>query len=200
MKPEIMRAAIDEARKVGLRVIVHAPTLRRAKEALRARADALAHSVADAPVDQELLALMKQNRATYTSTLSLYTAFADVADWMQRLEAMDERKIISKDVYNRYGTPAGAGKYHAFMGTPKPAVLANVASNLKTVHEAGISILAGTDTGVSGTDEATAQYPDSYCCLLSRLEPDTMLNAMARGKSKLDHCPSSESLDICAPT
>jgi imidazolonepropionase-like amidohydrolase len=150
MKPEILEAAIDEAHKSGLRVIVHAPTLRHAKEALRAGADALAHSVADAPVDQEFLALMKRNRATYTSTLSLYTAFADVAGWMRRLEAMDERKIIAKEIYARYETPAGAARYHAIMARLKPEVLAHAAGNLKTVHDAGIPVLAGTDTGVSG--------------------------------------------------
>ena len=41
MKPEILRAAIDEAHRSGLRVIVHAPTLRHANEALRAGADGL---------------------------------------------------------------------------------------------------------------------------------------------------------------
>jgi len=150
MRPEIMQAAIDEAHKSGLRVLVHAPTLQHAKAALRAGADGLAHSIADAPVDQEFLALMKQNRASYTTTLSLYSAFADVAGWIRRLEDMDERKMISKEIYDRYGTPAGASKYHAFMGTLKPGEVGYIAGNLKTVHDARIPILAGTDTGVSG--------------------------------------------------
>ena len=93
---------------------------------------------------------MKQNRATYTSTLSLYTAFSDVAGWMRRLEVMDERKIIPRQIYDTYGTSMGAGKYHAFMGTLKAGELAYVASNLRTVRQAGIPVLAGTDTGVSG--------------------------------------------------
>jgi hypothetical protein len=54
---------------------VHAPSLRQAKEVLRAGADGLVHSVADAPIDDEFITLMKKNGATHTTTLSLYTAF-----------------------------------------------------------------------------------------------------------------------------
>ena len=74
MQAEVMRAVIDEAHKLGLKAYVHAPGLRQAKEVLRAGADGLVHSVADAPLDDEFIALMKKNRAMYTTTLSLYTA------------------------------------------------------------------------------------------------------------------------------
>ena len=62
MKPEIMQALIDEAHQRGMKAYVHAPTLQHAREALRAGADVLVHSVADAPVDPEFIALMKKNR------------------------------------------------------------------------------------------------------------------------------------------
>ena len=91
MQPEVMRAIIEEAHRLGLKAYVHAPGMRYAKEVLRAGADGLVHSVTDAPLDDEFIMLMKKNGATYTTTLSLYTAVSDVAAWTRRLAAMDTR-------------------------------------------------------------------------------------------------------------
>ena len=55
MQPEVMRAIIDEAHRVGLKAYVHAPGMRQAKEVLRAGADGLVHSVTDAPLDDEFI-------------------------------------------------------------------------------------------------------------------------------------------------
>src|SRR5438445_13880997 len=51
----LVAAAGDEARKVGLPLIVHATGLWEAKDALRAGARVLVHSVWSAPVDDEFL-------------------------------------------------------------------------------------------------------------------------------------------------
>ena len=150
MQPEVMRAVIDEAHKAGLKAYVHAPGLRQAKEVLRAGADGLVHSVADAPLDDEFIALMKKNRAMYTTTLSLYTAFSDVAAWMQRLAAMDTRSRGPKDVYARYQSPEVAKAYHALAGTFPAENLRHAKGNVRRAFEAEIPVLAGTDTGVIG--------------------------------------------------
>ena len=150
MQPAVMRAVIDEAHKLGLKAYVHAPGIRQAKEVLRAGADGLVHSVADASIDDEFIALMKKNGATYTTTLSLYTAFSDVAAWMQRLAAMDIRGLGPKDVYARYQSPEGAMAYHAFFGRFPADNLRYAKDNVRRAFAAGIPVLAGTDTGVTG--------------------------------------------------
>lgn len=65
MKPEIMRAIIDEAHKQNLKVYVHALNLNRAKEALEAGADGMVHTVLSERVDNEYIRLMKKNRAVF---------------------------------------------------------------------------------------------------------------------------------------
>lgn len=150
MQPEVMRAIIDEAHRVGLKAYVHAPGMRQAKEVLRAGADGLVHSVTDAPLDDEFITLMKKNRATYTTTLSLYTAFSDVAGWMRKLAAMDTRGRIAKDVYARFQSPEGVKAYHAIAGTFPPQNLRHGAANVRRAVDARIPVLAGTDTGVPG--------------------------------------------------
>src|SRR5262245_39080581 len=57
----IVKAAGDAAHAAGKRLAVHATELVVAKAALRAGADLLVHSVFDAPVDEEFIALMKKN-------------------------------------------------------------------------------------------------------------------------------------------
>ena len=149
MQPEVMRAIIEEAHRLGLKAYVHSPGMRQAKEVLRAGADGLVHSVADAPIDDEFIALMKKNGATYTTTLSLYTAFSDVAAWM-RLAAMDTRGLATKDVYARFQSPEGAKAYHAFFGSFPAENLRYAKDNVRRASDAGIPVLAGTDTGVTG--------------------------------------------------
>jgi imidazolonepropionase-like amidohydrolase len=93
---------------------------------------------------------MKKNGATYTTTLSLYTAFSDVAAWMQRLAAMDTRGRVPKDIYARYQSPEGTEAYHALAGTFPPDNLRHAGANVRRAVDAGIPVLAGTDTGVPG--------------------------------------------------
>jgi len=145
-----MSAIIEEVHAAGLRAYVHAPQLRFAKDALRAGADGLVHSIADAPVDDEFLDLMKRNRASYTTTLASYHAFADVAAWMRQLRALDFRGAVPGEVTTRFQDPDGAKAYHAFFGVFPPANLAYARSNIRRVFDAGVPVVAGTDTGVTG--------------------------------------------------
>src|SRR5437660_4088314 len=64
----LVAAAGDEARKVGLPLIVHATGLWEAKDALRAGARVLVHSVWSAPVDDEFLALARRAGTVYAPT------------------------------------------------------------------------------------------------------------------------------------
>ena len=65
----IVKAAGDAAHAAGVPLAVHATELVTAKAALRAGADYLVHSVDDAPVDDEFIALAKKNHAIYCPTL-----------------------------------------------------------------------------------------------------------------------------------
>src|SRR2546430_11409395 len=74
----LMRVAGDEARKVGLPLIVHATGLWEAKDALRAGARVLVHSVWSAPVDDEFLALARRAGAIYVPTLTVPDGYGQV--------------------------------------------------------------------------------------------------------------------------
>lgn len=58
-RPEAYKVAIDEAHKLGLKTIAHAKSVKDWKGLIRAGVDAPTHTVEDAPVDAELLGLIK---------------------------------------------------------------------------------------------------------------------------------------------
>ncbi|HEX6861958.1 MAG TPA: hypothetical protein VF414_04030, partial [Thermoanaerobaculia bacterium] len=70
-----VRAGSEEAGKLGLPLIVHATGLIEAKEALRAGAKLLVHSVEDQAVDQEFLDLARKAGTVYCPTLTVYHGY-----------------------------------------------------------------------------------------------------------------------------
>lgn len=184
MNPEIMQALIDEAHKMGLKAYVHAPTLRHAKEALRAGADVLVHSVADAPVDAEFITLMKKNRATYITTLALYMSAVDVTAWMRRLGEMDERKVIPKEVYDGFASTTGAKQFHAFVGVISKEQSQYLGKNLRTIYDAGIPVLAGTDTSVPGVLLGVSSQTELVLMVEAGLKPAEALRAATTNAAK----------------
>ncbi len=65
LTPAIYRAAIDEAKKHGLRTLAHVKTREDLKDLLRAGIDGWTHPIADLPVDDELLTLVRERPALW---------------------------------------------------------------------------------------------------------------------------------------
>ena len=177
MRRDVMQAIIDEAHALQLKAYAHAPSLQLAKEVLRAGADGLVHSVVDAPVDDEFISLMSKNRASYTTTLSLFAAFSDIEAWVRRLEALDERGVVPKEVFAGYRSPEGAKRYYEVFGTmtrEQPLYLRN---NLRKVADAGLLVVAGTDTNVAGVLLGIASQMELVLLVEAGLTPAEALRA-----------------------
>src|SRR5262245_47693229 len=151
LKPDVMAAIISESHAAGLKAYVHAPILKYAKEALRAGADGLVHGIVSDPVDEEFIALMKKNGAVYIATLSLFEACADIRAWTRRLEAFDQKGTL-KAIWTEWANPASVRQFEAIYNNTSYVTkrMPIVRANLKQVSQAGISIVAGTDTGFPG--------------------------------------------------
>jgi imidazolonepropionase-like amidohydrolase len=153
----IVRATAEAAHGAGVRLAVHATELVTAKAALRAGADFLVHSVDDAPVDDEFLALARRNHALYCPTLFVIMGYRYALSntWRatdderrladpQIIEAMDDLDRIPKAMI-----PERVAKLMAH--PPKVAPSAIAMRNLVAVRDAGIPIAMGTDAGNIGT-------------------------------------------------
>jgi imidazolonepropionase-like amidohydrolase len=180
----IVRAAAEVAHAAGARFAVHATELTTAKAALRAGADVLVHSVADEPVDDELLALARKNQAIYVPTLfvpmgyqlALRDAWAPTAA---------ERRLADPEVLAAMsGFSAVARKYRDRVSgdaTPNPVPLAN----LRRVWDAGITVALGTDAGNPGTLHGPGIFREAADMARGGLSPREVLRAGTVNGAKL---------------
>jgi imidazolonepropionase-like amidohydrolase len=154
-------SAGDEARKVGLRLVVHATELARAKEAVEVGAVVLVHDVFDSTVDPEFLTAAKRRGTIVIPTLTVLEGYADVTlgrSPKQRypFDCVDPttRQKLETVLPD---TLRAAGK--SFWGGPEAAkLLARLADNLRRMYQAGIPIAMGTDAGNPGTAHGPSVY------------------------------------------
>jgi cytosine/adenosine deaminase-related metal-dependent hydrolase len=147
-------SAGDEARKVGLRLVVHATELARAKEAVEVGAVVLVHDVFDSTADPEFLTAAKRRGTIVIPTLTVLEGYADV---MLGRSPKQRYAFDCVDPTTRQkletvipDTLRAAGK--SFWGGPEAAKLRTRASdNLRRMYQAGIPIAMGTDAGNPGT-------------------------------------------------
>lgn len=184
-----VQAAGEEARSRKLPVIVHATELALAKEALRAGAKLLVHSVQDVPVDQEFLDLLKRNGAIYCPTLTVGRGY------LRMFAAAAGKKAPAVDDPNRCVDPGTLAKVAETAKTPTtrtPDQLAQMetrvtdrekimAANLKRVIEAGIPIAMGTDAGNPLTLHGPAVYAEMEALQAAGLTPMQVLVASTQG-------------------
>jgi imidazolonepropionase-like amidohydrolase len=184
-----LAAAGDEARKAGLQVIVHATGLREAKEALRAGARLLVHSVEDAPVDDEFISLAKSRGALYCPTLTVRDGyvrmFRGVLDGKE--PAIDDpggcvdaetRALVAETAkvgaarVDRKRLDSRWEKWAAESRTAK--------ANLPRVQAAGIPIVMGTDAGNPLTLHGPAVYAEMEAMQAAGLTPMQVIVASTR--------------------
>lgn len=148
MRPDVYRAVIARAHEHNLRVAAHLFYLADAKELLRAGADYLAHSVRDAPVDRELIDLMRSRNVCLCPTLMrevstfVYESRPSFFDDPFFKREADPQVIAALEDPARM---AGVAKSQSAQRYKKALEVAR--ANVKALHEAGVRLAAGTDTG-----------------------------------------------------
>ncbi|MFN2533531.1 MAG: amidohydrolase family protein [Pyrinomonadaceae bacterium] len=153
LKPEVVAAIIDEAHRQGLKAYVHAPVLKFAKEVLRDGADGLMHGIISDPVDDEFISLMKRNHAVYIPTHTIFESISDLGAWAKREESFNVRGLVEREVFEVGMSPATVREWEArwdnlsYLKKQLPIVRANT----RKVWDAGILLVAGSDTGSSGS-------------------------------------------------
>jgi imidazolonepropionase-like amidohydrolase len=153
----IVKAAGDAAHAAGIRLAVHATELVVAKASLRAGADFLVHSVEDAPVDDEFLALAKKNKAIYCPTLFVVMGYRyALSNTWQPTEAekrLADPQILAMmrdlDKMPKDKLPERVAKSMA--SPPQVKASATALANLSKVWDEGITVAMGTDAGNIGT-------------------------------------------------
>ena len=161
----IVKATGDAAHAAHVRLAVHATELDVAKAALRAGADYLVHSIEDVPVDDEFIALMRKNHAMLCPTLFVLNGYRLALSNRWRPTPDEERladpEIVSTLVNDLDRMPKDKipERVAKRIAEKAPIVPPEVPmKNLKTLWDAGIPIVMGTDAGNIGTLHGPALF------------------------------------------
>lgn len=187
----IVRAAAEDAHNAGIRLAVHATELLVAKASLRAGADILVHSVADAPVDDEFIALMKQRRAVYVPTIFVMSSYAmALSNQWKPTEA--ERRLADPEILAAMGDldriPRDKLPPRVKQLVEKPPTIRTspiLLQNLKRVWDAGIPVAMGTDAGNIGTLHGPSVFREMQLMVDAGLTPLQVLRSATVNGAKV---------------
>ena len=148
LRPDVYRAAIEQAHARGLKAAAHIHSLADAKAVVEAGADVVGHGVRDQPVDRAFIDLMLAKGAWYVPTININEAdyiFAEHPEW---LADPFFRAAINPAIEARLKDEAWRKEMLAKAANPRRQVAINT-ENLRRLHAAGVKIGFGTDSGAT---------------------------------------------------
>lgn len=187
MKSEVYLAVIEQSKKHGLRVAAHVHDLVDAEAIVEAGAEIIAHGIRDRPVPETLIAKMKERGVWYVATLALDDAtfiWAEAPSWT---ETPFVRVALSPELIAQIDDPAWREKV---LGEPRTAAarrsLAMNLENLKTLHDAGVKIGFGTDSGATPLRvPGIAEHRELALMVQAGLSPMEALTIATRNSAEL---------------
>ena len=181
MAPEVYRAVIEQAHTHGLRVAAHIFYLQDAKDVLAAGGDYIAHSVRDGDVDPAFVGQLKARNICVCPTL-----MREVSTFVYETRPA----FLDDPFFRRDADPAAiegvqTAQHQASNRTPAAAryklALDQAKKNLKTLHDAGVRIAMGTDTGPAGRFQGYFEHLELEHMVSAGLTPMQVLVAATSG-------------------
>ena len=182
---ERVHLAGAEADSAGLPFIVHATGLWEAKDAIRAGAEVLVHSVFDDPVDQEFLRLAVENDVIYTPTLTVTEGYRNAYLGRTAEEMPYPARCVDDRTRKLYARGVAAEKRPPWArpGGPEPPPAQGLdqgLANLERVHAAGITVATGTDAGNPGTAHGASMVREMELMARAGMSPMEVVVASTR--------------------
>jgi len=147
LSPETAHALISKARELGLRVSVHAPQLRDAREAVGDGCTVLAHGVLE-PIPADVVQALRKRPVYYVPTLDIFEFLADPRGFLDGVLS-DPRVVagLPADTLKEYRSPGYAERYLRrypnFQNVARH--LPDLRENILRLHRAGVPVALGTD-------------------------------------------------------
>jgi len=186
---QLVKATIEESHRHNLKVAVHATQLTTAKLAIKAGADILVHSVAQA-IDQEFIDMMLASEAVLIPTLVVHGGYDRAFSNQVGIDAYDQKYSIPYaigtllDVVHIDHPELKEAQAYA-----QPMLARNNRSNkirktnLRKLVDAGVTIATGTDAGNIGTLHATSYKDELQAMSQADLSNHETIKASTLGAS-----------------
>lgn len=178
MSPEVYGAVIDEAHARGLPVAVHIVELEDAVGAVEAGADLIAHSVRDAPVSRELLNLMADEDVCLVPTLAREVStfvygerptFFDDPFFTREVDPEVMEALLAPERQESVRESESARWYREHLPLAQ--------ENLARMHEAGIGVALGTDSGPAARFQGYFEHMEMDLMAEAGLSPREILRS-----------------------
>jgi imidazolonepropionase-like amidohydrolase len=151
MDEATLKAVVDEAHGIGVKVVTHTVMVDRGAVAARAGVDIIVHSLQDREIDDETAALIARSGTAYSPTLAVYEPVkpgqAAPADTTTARFQQSQRKF------------------------------GFALQNVKRLHDAGVLIALGTDAGMTGTRHGFSTLHELELLVQAGLTPTQALMA-----------------------
>jgi imidazolonepropionase-like amidohydrolase len=187
MSPAVFKAAIDEAHRNKIRVAAHVFYLADAKALVSSGVDALAHSIRDQVVDDELIRMMKEKGTFYVSTFTVDESAFVFAEDPSLAQDPFLVQAVGPDLVQQWQGAEYKNKVANDPNTPKiKAALATGMKNLKVLSDAGVRIAFGTDSGAQPVRiPGFAEHRELELMVRAGLTPSQALSAAGRGSAAM---------------
>jgi imidazolonepropionase-like amidohydrolase len=161
-------AVITAAHRAGKITATHAQAQWAAKQAIECGTDGLAHIFPDAVADSGFIALAKSHHVFIETTDSVWAAVSGVP----------LAKEIAADA--RVKTFLSAAQSQSLLAEDKkthPSFFPTALENTRLLHDAGITLLAGTDAPNAGTAHGVSLHQELQALVKAGFSPEQALQA-----------------------
>jgi imidazolonepropionase-like amidohydrolase len=151
-----MTAAVETATEFGLTTIIHVDDWEDVRHAAEAGASAVTH-IPSGPVPEDVIALMVERGVASIPTMAVQTGVADLTnhpDWLDTpfIQAFAGDAVL--DAYRAEALPENVERWR----TSQIADRADLNESVRRLHDAGVTVLTGTDSGNYGTIQGWSMH------------------------------------------
>jgi len=165
-----LAAAVATATERGIKTVIHVQAWQDVRDAVEAAAAAVTHVPDQEPIPEGLSKLMAARGVASIPTLAVEL---DMADFIRRAEVLDNplaRAVTSEAVLAAYRNEEI--RHHAEEFRQKdPERAARVLASVKAMADAGVTILAGSDSGNGGTIQGYSAHRELVKLVEAGLSP-----------------------------
>ncbi len=171
-----LAALITAAHEHGLKAVVHALDVGRARAAVLAGADALAHFPLEGEFADDLVDLLAERQVAVIPTLAAFAAvFRAVDDELYFADSLVERFVDPRVLRPFLDAEWRAAERHARRACTFRERWRSVLDGVLALHRRGVPILPGTDAGCPATFHGEAMHRELAALVEAGLEPAAAL-------------------------
>jgi imidazolonepropionase-like amidohydrolase len=181
MSLAIMRSLVESSHELKLKTVVHIGTWANARLAAEAGATAITHFYDTAPVPEDVARLFAERSVVFIPTMAVQEDFLNILEDRALLDNTLLRSVTSDALLEMYRKMEGVANPDCFTCRWQREGRKHYATSLHRLRDAGVSIVAGSDTGNIGTFQGFSLHRELI--LLNRSGLDTW-DALAAGTTR----------------